>query len=123
MTRRLILSALGIAAVTLTALGVSWKWLHPPESYWSKEQAQQLVDAFGAVHAAEDAAPHGPNDPGGAAFLAARRRYDALQNELEQARTARDRTGNYLAVAGVVLLVIVYFLWHFSPPPAGEKDA
>ena len=48
------------------------------------------------MHAAEDSAPHGPNDPGAADFLAARRRYDAMKSELDEARSARDRTGLYL---------------------------
>jgi hypothetical protein len=120
MTLRIAVIALGIVAVMLIVLGATWKWFHPPESYWSKEQAQALVDAFGAVHAAEDAGPHGPNDPGGVAFMAARRHYDAVQNELEQARTARDLAGRYLAIAGFVLLLVVYSLWRFSPP-AEEK--
>jgi hypothetical protein len=115
MTRRIAVAALAIVAVALVALGTTWKWFYPPESYWSEEQAQALVDAFSAVHAAEDAAPHGPDDPGGATFLAARRHFDSMRSELEQARSARDRTGRYLAIAGFVLLLIVYSLWHFSP--------
>lgn len=121
MTRRVLLPTLGVIAVAVVMLGVSWKWLHPPESYWSQEQAQALVDAFTAVHAAEDTAAHGPNDPGAAEFLAARRRYDAMKSDLDQARSARDRTGNYLTVSGLALLVSVYLLWHFYTPPSDEK--
>ncbi len=123
MTQRVLLPALGLLGIALVVLGIAWKWLHPPESYWSQEQAQSLVDAFGAVHAAEDKAPHGPNDPGADEFLAARRRYDSLKSDLEQARTTRDRTGLFLASAGLLLLIFVWVLWHFclQPEHKGER--
>ena len=112
---------LGVIAVALLVVGASWKSLYPPESYWSREQAQAFVDAFSAVHQAEDTMEHGPHDPGAAEFLAARHRYDMLKNELNQARSARDRTGIYLAVAGLALFLSVLLLWHFYAPPTDQK--
>lgn len=121
MTRLVVLPMLGLIAVALLILGISWKWLHPPESYWSPEQAQSYVDAFSAVHAAEDAAARGPNAPGAADFHAARRRYDEAKRELDQARSARDRTGHYLTTAGLSLLVAVLLLWHVWSPSTDTK--
>ncbi len=120
MIRSVVLPALSVLAVSLVIVGATWKWTHPPESYWSKEQAQSLVDAFGAVHAAEDKAPHGPNDPGGLDFLAARRHYDALQTQLEQARSRRDSTGFWFSATGLALLVAVYLAWQFVPRTTDE---
>jgi hypothetical protein len=122
MTRRVFLPALGVLGIALVVWGIAWKWLHPPESYWSQQQAQALVDAFGAVHAAEDKAPHGPNDPGADEFLAARRRYDNLKSDLEQARTTRDRTGLYVALAGLLLLISMLLVWHFYPPQDYQNE-
>ena len=121
MMRRLSLTALASTGVILIALGVSWQWLHPPESYWSKSQAQQYVDAFVAVHAAEDS--HGPDGTPTSDLIAARQKYDSLKSELDQARSARDRTGNYLSYAGLAVLVLTYVLWHFYAQTAGEKSA
>jgi len=117
MTRRFILSTFGVLAIVLVIVGATWKWIYPPESYWSPEQAQALVDAFTEVHQAEDAGAHGPNDPGAADFLAARRRYDTIKDELNQARSARDQTGKYFTIAGLSLLIVTYGLWRFWAPP------
>ena len=115
MTRQVLLPTMGAIGVVLFLLGVSWTWLHPPESYWSEEQAKAFVDAFHAVHAAEDSVDHGPNDPGAAAFLAARHRYDRIKSELDEARTARGRSSRYLTATGLILMLATIGVWHFWP--------
>lgn len=122
MTRRIVMYSLVAVAAALLLTGVGWKSLFPPKSYWSQEQAQTLSDAFNAVHRAEDIA-HGPGDPGGEAFLAARRRYESLKSELDQVREQRDRTGTYVALGGVALLVASYFLSRFWKAPPDENSA
>jgi hypothetical protein len=119
MMRRLPLIALAIMGIVLVALGVTWKWLHPPESYWSQTQAQQYVEAFAAVHAAEDG--HGAEGATDGDLMAARQRYDSMKSDLDQARTARDRTSNYLTYAGLALLVSAFALWHFYGQATDEK--
>jgi len=121
MPQSITLSLLGVVAVALVILGVSWKWLYPVDSYWSEEKSQALLDAFDAVHAAEDEAVHGSNTLRTSGLLAARRRYDAMKSELNQARTARDRTGAYLASAGLALLLSVFLLLRFGTPPSAEQ--
>lgn len=122
MTRRFVLYTLGAIAVTLLLVGVGWKSLFPPKSYWSQEQAQSLDDAFNAVHRAEDFA-HGPGDPGGEAFLAARRRYESLKSELDQARKKRDHAGTYVALGGVAVLIATYLLGRLWKAPPEENSA
>jgi hypothetical protein len=121
MSRQAAMFALAVVATVLVAAGFSWKWLHPPESYWSEEKAQSYVDAFTAVHAAEDGLLHEPSDSGAAAYRAALLRYDTLQNELDQARSARDRTGTYFVLAGLAFLVAAYGLWRFYAEAPDEK--
>lgn len=118
MPQRTILISMVVIGVAFVILGTSWKWLHPPESYWSEKQAQQYLDAFTAVHAAEDS--HGTGSAGDTDFVAARQRYDIIKNELDQARSARDRTSNYLTIAGLALFLSVLLLWHFYAPPTDE---
>jgi hypothetical protein len=119
MMRRLSLIALALTGTILIALGVSWKWLRPPEAYWSQKQAQQYVDAFVAVHAAEDGL--GADGAPTTDLIAARQKYDSLKDELDLARTARDRTGNYFSYAGLALLLSACVLWHFYAPTSDEK--
>lgn len=131
MTRRVLVPVMLAAGVGLVIVGLGWKWLFPPKSYWSQEKARQLVDAYTKLHAMQDGKEHGPlkgtaNSTAGndATSLAAlKQRYESLQSELDRARSARDRTGAYLGAAGLALVVIGILIFVKTPAPAAaERD-
>ncbi|MEX2092916.1 MAG: hypothetical protein WD971_09575 [Pirellulales bacterium] len=121
MTRQVLLQTLSAFAIGLLVLGLSWNQLFPPESYWSPQQAKEYQDAFRAAHAAQDAVAHGSLSANEAEFEAAHKRYEHVQSELNRAQSARDRTGKYLIVAGLLVLLSTVVLRHFWTPPADKN--
>jgi hypothetical protein len=137
MTRRVLVPVIVAAGVVLILVGLGWKWLFPPKSYWSQEQARQYLDAYTKLHAMQDGQEHGPakgtsketskaaskaapdaaSNKDTASLAEVRQRYESLKSQLERARTARDRTGIYLAAAGTAIVVIGILIFVKSPAP------
>jgi hypothetical protein len=101
---------------------LSWKQLHPPADYWSQEQASQYEAAANAVHDMQHMADEEASAKDAASFAEAKRRFDELKNELENARTAHDRTGQYLAALGAGLIAAGVFVF-LKVPPADPDDS
>ena len=121
--QRYLPPTLGILAFMLILLGVGWNWLYPQETYWSPQQAEEYQDAFNDVHAAQDAVKHPEQLIGDANFTAARERYERIRGELQQAQRARQRTGKYVAITGLVLLLSSVLLRNYWGPPEDASDA
>jgi hypothetical protein len=103
-----------VGGAVLLVLGVNWERIRPPESYWSQDKAEQYVQAFSDVHAAQDHVEHGNNDPGDGDLDAARERYLTLRQELDRARSTRATTGKALAVMGLVTLLLALLVRNSS---------
>lgn len=116
MARRIFLPVTLVAGVGLILLGLAWKQLYPPESYWSEEQARQLVDAFAELHNLQHSEETEAAEHGGTSFEKAKEKYHSLKGELESARTAHDRTGSYLAAAGAALIAVGILIYVKVPP-------
>ena len=121
MLRRLLMPALLISGVAFIFLGLSWKKLYPPSSYWTQEQAKQYELAANAVHDLQHAAEEGASKADIASFAEAQRNFAELKKRLENARTAHDRTGQYLAAAGAGLIAAGIFIF-LKVPPADADD-
>lgn len=118
MIRRFAWLTIGAVAIALIVLGVSWKHLLPPESYWSAQDAQEYEAAFLAAHAAQrNVVGQNPAETE-KNFATAHQEYERMRSELERARTTRDRTGKFLIVAGLLLLLTAVLLRQFGPQPA-----
>ena len=121
MTRRILLPVILAAGVGLILLGLGWKQLYPPTSYWSEQQAQQYMDAFTKLHELQDSDEHGASNQDKVALAAAKENYEKLENQLEYARKAHDRTGSYLAAAGAGLVAIGILIYVKGPQPEPEE--
>jgi hypothetical protein len=123
MHQRILTYLLAAAALGLILLGMAWNSLFPPSSYWSEEKALEYRDAFRAAHAAQDAASHGAHTGDDAQVLKTRANYERIQDELNQAQTARGRTGFSLVLVGLLLFLAslgTRRAWSDSP---ATKDA
>jgi hypothetical protein len=122
MLRRIVLVSMVAAAVATIVSGVAWETLRPPESYWSAQQAHEYRDAFRAMHAAQDAVESNKETEKAAELVAAHKRYDQIRADLERAQSARRRSGRFVTIAGLAVLLSAFALWHFWLPTAASSD-
>jgi hypothetical protein len=130
MIRRVLVPVIVASGVGLSVAGASWKHWFPPQSYWSQEKARQLVDTSTKLHAmqdgqhgAEKGAAHSVPAIDTTALAAVKQQYESLQNELDRARSARNRTGLYVGALGLALVVLGILIFVKTPPPdPSERD-
>ncbi len=96
----LVLAVAGVAAV---ALGLAWRQMFPESAYWDRAQADEYVAASLAMKAAADSDARRPGQPDPPELVAARERWEKIQNALSSAQAARTRTPILVAVTGVIL--------------------
>lgn len=120
MLQRVITFVLAFAALASILLGVGWKSLFPPESYWSEAQALEYRDAFRTVHGEQDAHAHTHSPADSDELREAMANYERLQQKLSQAQSSRDRAGHLLVVGGMLLLLASIFSRRFWPAAETE---
>lgn len=105
----LALYVLAGAGILMIAVGVAWKHVIPPESFWSEEQSKAYDQAYFQAHEASIGPGHthshsdGHEHPTPLDLEEAKERFREAHQALEAARRARDLTGPILTGVGVVL--------------------
>jgi hypothetical protein len=118
--RQIALILFAAIGITLVLLGVTWRYWHSPQSYWSKEQAAEYTDAWRALKVVATSGIR-PGDPKSNPKLAAAQdRFDAIKSKLDHARTRNEYAGTALTVAGIIVLAgTIFFLgFRFAEPKA-----
>jgi hypothetical protein len=95
-----------LMVVGLGLLGLGWGWsaLVPTTAYWGPTQAEELTAAQVDLHSKTDNHDHDPNHE--REFAAARERFLKISQQLDDARSMRDLTGNCLVGAGILLILV-----------------
>lgn len=111
----LALLAYGLVAIgmAVVAVGLSWKAIVPDTVFWSEEDQQAYTDAHLAAHTASIPGRHDHQHANGESNAQdqaetldpeqAKREYQSMRDRLSHAQSARNRYGQYLAIAGVLL--------------------
>jgi hypothetical protein len=100
----LLAPALMVVGLGLLGLGWGWNVVVPTTAYWGPTQAEEFTTAQADLHSKTHNHDHDPNHEH--EFAAARERFLKISQQLDDARTTRDRTGTYLAGAGILLLLV-----------------
>jgi Flp pilus assembly protein TadB len=97
-----------VLGLCMLALGWAWSSIRAPAAYWSEEQAAEYSTAQAQLHAISHSHSH---DPGHEQVVAAARdRFLDAQQQLDDARGARNRTGMLFLAAGMTTLLVAIFL-------------
>lgn len=123
-------SLVGLAlSIALMISGVLWSQLARPEHVWSEQQAKEFLEARNALHAASHSgkthanhqdghADHDHSSAGGgeAEFEQVQQRFNAVRQELEAARNAKNKGGSWLIRTGLVAAACFGIVYLVSRP-------
>ena len=104
MSSAAVPAALAGLGLVLLALGFLWQFISPPEKNWSRAQAKEYSAASLAMHGAShphqhdarDGSRHNHTDE----LAAARQRFDAIKQQLDQATERPQQAAYWLKVVG-----------------------
>lgn len=106
----LVGACLGVA---LVLVGLAWPAMIQPRHVWTPEQAAEFQAASDALQHGAVGAERSPDAattaPANAIDPAARRRFDAINAQLEAARYARDGWGRVAVACGLGLTILCGF--------------
>ena len=110
-TAPILVTGLLLAGLAMIGIGSGWSSFVPSSAYWGPDEAKELINAQADLHAKTHS--HGNEADQERDFAAARERLGKIQQQLDAARSNRDRTGMLFTIFGVVLL-LAGILLHFT---------
>lgn len=103
MKQRFLVPGLILIGICLLAVGLTWHRIVPPAAYWGPEQADEYSAAQSQLHAIGHEHEHDPTFEREIGL--ARERFEKSYQELEDARSSRNRTRIIFTAAGVIVLL------------------
>jgi hypothetical protein len=94
-----------LLGVVLFVVGYQWNRLRPAAAYWSDEQAAELTAAQVELHELSHSRQIRSDPSVSPQFAAARERLKRINNQLEDARRSRSRTGTIFMATGLTAIV------------------
>jgi hypothetical protein len=98
----ILLVLLGIATI---GIGVRWKVVFPPQSFWSDAQAREYAEASVALKTTASRPDRPPDQTDDTELASARVRFNKIKGDLDRSIQHREYGGILLAAGGVLLLI------------------
>jgi len=115
MNRKPLVLSLLLVGFALLGLGLAWNRIVPTTAFWSPEEAIEHSTAQAELHSISHS--HGHDEEHEREVAAARDRFLKINQQLEDARGSRHRSGTFFTAAGIGLLVLGIML-HYAAGPS-----
>jgi hypothetical protein len=90
-----------VVGLILLSMGYAWNRVIPSTAYWNDDRAREYTAAQAELHSL-----HGRGHTQEGDLNAARDRFLKIYQQLEHARSTRNRTATFLKGAGICLLLL-----------------